>query len=353
MAAHSSSHLFDNTLPPRLLLPDISKYTRQYFTLTCNPFHQEGEIASQAWFDNYGVLSGAQRKQFFDRKPCLLVSLSYPEADMEHLRPTMDFMLWLFAFDDMADLGEFKLEGLKRAVNITMNTLREPGGAQPELKIAATLHNFFGRMRQNGSSQAIRHFIEATDKYTQAITQEMVHKDDGYVQTFEDYRKYRPDTSAVKLMLAMIEYAHEINIPDEVLNDPVVSELALAGDEIISWANDIYSFPNEYARGHTHNLVFITMWHNGLGLQDAVEHVNQLIEKRVRDYLEAKATLRSFGSHLDGEVARYIQGIEYVIQACIDWSFVTTRYFGADVAKVRETRVVHLIHPFKADDSSD
>ena len=69
------------------------------------------------------------------------------------------------------------------------------------------------------------------------------------------------------------------------------------------------------------------MWHNQLELQDAVDHVNNLIERRVQDYLQAKAKLRSFGSDLDSEVARYVQGMEYCIQVCIDWSFITTRQY--------------------------
>ncbi|KAG8751483.1 hypothetical protein FRC11_009335, partial [Ceratobasidium sp. 423] len=320
-------------LPAQIILPGISKYTRQYFTLRCNPFHREGEAGSYAWFDSYEIFSGAQREKFFSCNFCLLVSLLYPDADLEHLRPAMDFMLWLFAFDDMADLGEFKLEGLKRAVDTTMNVLHKPDDVLPKLKIAATLH----RMRQNGSPQAIRHFVEATEKYTRAITQEMVDKHAGHVQTLDEYRKYRQDTSGVKLSLATLEYAHEIDIPDEVFNDPVVSELSLAANEILTWANDIFSFPNEQARGHTHNLVYILMWHNRLGVQDAVDYANKLIEQRVREYLTAKASLRSFGPQLDSELARYVQGVEYCIQACIDWTFMTIRYFGADAARVKET----------------
>ncbi|KAJ1299261.1 hypothetical protein OPQ81_002698, partial [Rhizoctonia solani] len=257
----------------------------------------------------------------------------------------MDFMLWLFAFDDMADLGDFKIEGLKRAVDITMNVLRKPNGVQPKLKIAATLHSFVDRMRQNGNPQAIRHFADATEKYTRAIMREMVDKHSGYVQTLEEYREYRQDTSGVKLCLAMLEYAHKINITDELLKDPIVSELSLAANEILTWANDIFSFPNEQARGHTHNLVFILMWHNQIGVQDAVDHANKLIESRLQDYLKAKANLPSFGPDLDGELTRYVQGVEYCIQACIDWSFLTIRYFGSNVTKVKATGVVELAPP--------
>ncbi|CAE7160781.1 unnamed protein product [Rhizoctonia solani] len=84
------------------------------------------------------------------------------------------------------------------------------------------------------------------------------------------------------------------------------------------------------------------MWHNQLGLQDALNRAGELIEQRVQDYLVAKAQVPSFGPRLDHEVSRYIQGIEYCIQACIDWSFMNTRYFGANAAKVKEDRVVEL-----------
>ncbi|CAE6390814.1 unnamed protein product [Rhizoctonia solani] len=327
-----------------IILPNIGDYTRRFFSLRCNPFHQEGETASHAWFDSYGIMSGPQREKFFSCNFCLLVSLLYPDADLEHLRPAMDFMLWLFAFDDMADLGDFRLEGLKRAVDITMNVLQKPDDVQPELKIAATLHSFFDRMRRNGSPQAIKHFVEATEKYTRAITQEMADKHTGHVQTLEEYRKCRQDTSGVKLSLAALEYAHKIDMPDQVLHDPTISELSLAANEILTWANDIFSFRNEQARGHTHNLVYILMWHNQLGVQEAVNYANHLIEKRVDDYLQAKSSLDSFGPYLDGEITRYIQGIEYCIQACIDWTFMTIRYFGTDTAKVKETGVVKLAY---------
>jgi hypothetical protein len=34
-----------------------------------------------------------------------------------------------------------------------------------------------------------------------------------------------------------------MDLPDEVVNHPIVKELADAGNDILTWANDIYSFP--------------------------------------------------------------------------------------------------------------
>ncbi|CAE7142636.1 unnamed protein product [Rhizoctonia solani] len=232
----------------RIVLPDISKYTRQHFVLRCNPLYQLGETASEAWFDSYGlgytgILSGTRLEKFFGYRFCLLASLCFPDADLDHLRPAMDYFIWVFAFDDMADLGELGIEEWQCAVDTTMDILHNPDRVQPKLKIAATLQSIFQRMRQNGNSTAVRHFVEATESYTRAITQDMADHYAGHVQTFEEFRKYRRDTSGVKVTLAMLEYAHGINLPDEVMHDAIISELSLAGNEILTWANDIYSFP--------------------------------------------------------------------------------------------------------------
>jgi hypothetical protein len=44
-----------------------------------------------------GIHSGAKRQEFFDTGFGLMASMAYPDADLEHLRPSMDFILWLFA----------------------------------------------------------------------------------------------------------------------------------------------------------------------------------------------------------------------------------------------------------------
>ncbi|CUA72575.1 Alpha-muurolene synthase [Rhizoctonia solani] len=142
-----------------------------------------------------------------------------------------------------------------------------------------------------------------------------------------------------------MEYAHGIELPDEVHNDPIITELGLAANQILTWSNDIYSFSLEQAKGYTHNLLFVVMWNKQLKLQDAVDFVDKMIEKRIEEYLDAKSRLRSFGSDLDAEVARYIQGIEYCIQANINWSLMTPRYFGPNFEEVTKTRIVELMAP--------
>ncbi|CAE7234165.1 unnamed protein product [Rhizoctonia solani] len=140
-----------------------------------------------------------------------------------------------------------------------------------------------------------------------------------------------------------------MDLPDEVVNHPIVKELADAGNDILTWANDIYSFPIEFARGDAHNFVCIAMEHKSLSVEGAIEYVNDITRKRLDEYVDAKAKLPSFGPEVDEQVAQYILGIEYCVQGFIDWTFVTPRYFGDDASKVKETGIVDLMAPIALD----
>ncbi|CAE6445706.1 unnamed protein product [Rhizoctonia solani] len=224
----------------------------------------------------------------------------------------------------MADIGELDFAGLKSAVEITMNALRNPDALTPELKIVATLQSFANRMRANGGSRAIQHFIEALDDYRRAIIKENVKMARNHVETIEEYIEARWDTSVVKQTFAMLEYAHCLDLPDEVFLNPIVAELATAGGEILAWTNDIYSFPAEDSNGQLHNFVYVVSICNMQSIMSMSE---------------------SKHAWMNNQVAQYVQGIEYVVQGCIEWYFITPRYLGANVRAAKETGVVKLKVP--------
>ncbi|KAJ1303737.1 hypothetical protein OPQ81_008161 [Rhizoctonia solani] len=346
----ASQLIASTTLPPQLVLPDISSYIGKVFGLKINPHHQEAELQSYAWFDSFGIHTGSKREKFFDSGFGLMTAMCYPDAELARLRLTMDLVLWLFAFDDMTDGGALdSIEGMKRAVDVTMKVLREPDYPPPNFKVAATIQDCFHRMRQDATPTMLRRFVDSLDYYTQACFQQKVHRSTDSIPTVEEYIQLRRDTSAMKIAFAVLEYTLGLDLPEEVANHPLVTELAIAGNDILTWANDIYSFPIEFARGDTHNLVCVAMHHNHLDLEGAIDFVNQLTRKRLDEYVETKAKLPSFGPDLDDQVAQYILGIEYCVQGFIDWTFMTPRYFGSEATKVKETGIVNIISPITLD----
>ncbi|KAF8674684.1 hypothetical protein RHS04_07276 [Rhizoctonia solani] len=334
------------TLPSQVYLPNVLEYTSRVFGLKTNPHHREAEAESYEWFATFGIHNETKLQKFFEAGFGHMTALCYPECDFAHLRVTMDFVLWLFSFDDLTDAGGLdSVQGMKRAVDVTMKVLRDPTSPPPKFKVAAMLHSYFNRMREDGSEATIRHFIDAVDFYTKAVYQQKVNRSDDRTPSIDEYIQLRRDTSAMKIAWAVLEYSLCMDLPDEVVNHPVVKELADAGNDILTWANDIYSFPIEFARGDTHNFVCVAMEHKRLDLNGAIEFVNKLTRQRLDDYVAAKAQLPSFGPGLDEQVAQYLKGIEYCVQGFIEWTFLTPRYFGNEALHVKETGVVNLMAP--------
>ncbi|KAG9084911.1 hypothetical protein FS749_004836 [Ceratobasidium sp. UAMH 11750] len=332
MPNHSEHKIIGpSSFPAKIRMPDIAGYTGDVFKSKLNANWKEAEAGSYAWFDSYRIFTGSKRQEFFETGFGHMAALILADADLEHLRPSMDYMLWLFAFDDISDVD----------------------GIQDVDKA-----NFFNRMRANSSPATIRRFVDAADLFTQAVLQQTVNRSTDHVPTIEEYIKVRQDTSSTKMfycrvsseslghsnvsVTAVLEYSLGLDLPDEVHNDPIIAELLVAGNDIVNWANDVYSFPVEYARGDTHNLVYVVMWNHQLDLEGAIDYVDKLTRKRLQEYVDAKAQVRSFGPNIDPQVALYIQGFEYSFQGFIEWQFMTPRYFGADAQKVKDTGIVDL-----------
>jgi len=347
MASIIKSTVFGSSDSLSIQLPDVSGYTSKVFELKTNPHWQEAETQSYARLDNYGLYTGAKREKFFGAGFGLMTALCYPDADLERLSTTTDFVLWLFSFDDMADEGEFKedVEGVKTAIDTMINVLRKPDAATPDLIIAAFLQKFFARMRSVSSLETTERMINAFYTYTQATLQQTTNRSVDKIPSIDEYIQIRRDTSAVKIGFAVLEYSLGLNFPDAVFEDPAMAELWVAGNDILTWANDIYSFPVELGRGDTHNLVFVAMQEKQLTLEGAMDYVNELTRARLNDYVEAKKQLRSFGPELDDEIAVYVRGMEHLVQGSIDWSFMTPRYFGDKAQQVRETGLVEITVP--------
>ncbi|CUA68233.1 hypothetical protein RSOLAG22IIIB_07766 [Rhizoctonia solani] len=209
---------------PQLHLPDVSTYTGQVFGLKINPHHEQAEEDSyECALQVFTQIPGEGSSGFG-----LMTALCYPDCDFAHLRVVTDFVLWLFSFDDLTDAGGLdSIQGMKRAVDVTMNVLRDPTSPAPKFKVASILHSYFNRMRQDASPATIRHFVDAVDFYTQAVFQQKVNRSTDTTPSIDEYIQLRRDTSAMKIAWGetVLEYSLDMDLPDEVVNHPIVKEL--------------------------------------------------------------------------------------------------------------------------------
>jgi alpha-muurolene/germacrene-A/gamma-muurolene synthase len=196
--------------------------------------------------------------------------------------------------------------------------------------------------------------------YFQAVHEEAVFRANRIIPDLQTYIDMRRDTSGCKPVFDLIEYSLNFELPDSVIDHPVIMALNQSANDLVTWSNvsavssvfpayltkrvqDIFSYNVEQARGDTHNMICVFMVHDGLTLQQAVDRVGELCAQTIDEFVENQARVPSWGGDIDKYVKLYVDGLQAWISGSLNWSFMTKRYFGDDGALVKATRIVDLL----------
>lgn len=92
-------------------------------------------------------------------------------------------------------------------------------------------------------TESTRHrFILALDMYLQAIVQQAEERTRAELLELQPYIALRRKTSGYKSCWVLIEYANHLDIPDAVMENPVIRELGDAANDFLIWSN-VHYFP--------------------------------------------------------------------------------------------------------------
>jgi hypothetical protein len=141
---------------------------------------------------------------------------------------------------------------------------------------------------------------------------------------------------------AIIEYAVQADLPDNVFDHPTVIAMSQAATDILTWPNDLASFnvsfvvpscpaawltlpQKEQAEGDYQNFVCVLMRERGLSLQSAVDTLTNMIASRVGEYIQLRAALPSFGAEADAHLRRYLAEVEHETYGAVRWWYESKR----------------------------
>lgn len=162
------------------------------------------------------------------------------------------------------------------------------------------------------------------------------------VPSVQEVLDTRRQSVCVLPLFALIEFAHDIALPDEILNSATISEIRTLAIDITLLHNDLLSYPKEEAEGVPHNLVAACR-KGGLTAQEAVDRVALEIRQRLVFLEGALIRAVEMGSRWHCNTVRYIEGVKDVVRANLYWSFHSDRFFS-DEQKTRllTTRLVDV-----------
>ncbi|KIK69148.1 hypothetical protein GYMLUDRAFT_152409 [Collybiopsis luxurians FD-317 M1] len=314
--------------------------------LRVNRYHREVPADTKTWLHKFQAESTKSLPEFFEhfdaQKFHLLASACYPDADYSGLRFCSDYLSYIFYFDEITDqMNEIGTSSVREEV---MNSLNYPETFKSQYMIGKLTADLFSRMRQNSSPGIQKRFIDTMESFCKDIDREALHRESRHISDPDTYLAHRRETNGCKTCLVLIEYANNLRIPDEVLDDPRIKKLEILTNDFIAYVNDLYSYNVEQSKGQIHNIVTSLMYANPtMDLAGAVDRVNELTHRTIDQFMELKASLPSWGEQIDKDIAVYIKGMESWMVGLIFWSLQTERYFGKSTQAVRETRLVALL----------
>jgi len=336
---------FSRFQPRSFLLPDFSSHSATY-PLRLNKHSIPVAASSEEWLVRLAQFraprNARKHKKFMGLKAGYLTALCYPDCPRKQLRVVSDYMNFLFTLDDWSD--EFAENGVRGLADCVMDTLRDPS-TKTEKAAGRLARSFWLRMISTAKPLVQQRFIDSFADFFTAVEQQSRDRKRGIIPDLESYITLRRDTSGCRPVFVLIEYAAGIELPDEVFNHPVIQEMTVATNDLVTWSNDIFSYNKEQATGDTHNMVAILMAQHGLALQDSIDFVGQLCDATIARFETGRATLPTWGPQIDADVQKYVQGLQDWIIGSLHWSFETERYFAKNGRAVRRSGVVRLAGP--------
>lgn len=330
------------------MLPDLVGLCK--FPLRYHPLGDEVAQESAEWLDiRCPGLDLRQRDAVYGLKGGVLAAYSYTTGPRDRLRVIADYINYLFHLDNISD--PMLIREADTLGNVVMNALWFPdsykptNGMQEEPIPAKLTRDIWMRCIRHAGPGVQKRFIQTMQEFFEAISIQAKTRAANAVPDLESYIDCRRDTSACKPCWALIEYLHDVDLPDYVAEHPIIEALGQATNDMVSWSNDIYSYNNEQGRGDgAHNLVYVLIHHHGHTVQSAVDHAGKMWRDTMEKFIADEQRLPSWGPVVDDMVQKYVSGLRDWSVGSLHWSFRTHRYFGLDGENVKKNRIVKVIN---------
>jgi hypothetical protein len=221
-------------------------------------------------------------------------ALNTPDCGPDKFRDFCDWVNWVFPFDDIFDNGELKDDpkGAKAVLDNLLDSMH--GTAEPKTKFVAAHQDVWTRFKEVGTCSAriverllmlsqkaprgnCRRFIQALTVCATDVLRQVQDCSIEQVQKPEDLIKLRRNSIGVKPLYAFVEYGHNIELPDYVIQHPLIQEIELLGIDWVLIQNDLISYPKDEEEGVNHNLISSRRL-NGMRAQEAYDHLGSMLE---------------------------------------------------------------------------
>jgi hypothetical protein len=314
------------TLPTRLYCP---------FPSLINMHVADADNHTVNWVRRFRLLrTEEQISQYRTQGYAWMVARMFPNADLETLCAYSDLNTLLFLVDDYLDQKDEMVTGgnetsaVKKFSKTFVAILEDPAlGLNSPEPVFASLAELWVRLTKLGTPAWLARYKKSLWRIFEAALWQHGNIEAGRWPSLHDYMLRRQYIGAANVATDCIEMIDRIELPEEVYQHPVVTELTELCRNTVCWANDLFSLSKEQAMGEYHNLVTILSHEKELTMEDAIAQAIAIHDSQVRRFIRLTNQLPVYDIRTNAELQRYVDGLSAIMRANIDWSDKeTTRY---------------------------
>ncbi|KAL2797260.1 terpenoid synthase [Aspergillus keveii] len=261
----------------------------------------------------------------------------WPCAEYKELLVATRLSLWLFMWDDELDSDAGSLaQDVDQGQRYRAETLQFVTNHLGLEGFTSLLHSrnsviqsfdyIETALRESCSVEQRKIFLKEFRFFMNKSETEQTLRLRGSVVTMDELWRYRLGTSAVRVVLAINQYCHSIDLPWYVTEDADFAELWHWTNINICSVNDLLSVKKEIAQGSAESLVPILCAELG-SAQEAADQVMETVRLAVFEFdLAAKRLLARYGRDTSHRLEAFIAGCRYYCTGNLTWSMSTGRY---------------------------
>jgi hypothetical protein len=265
-----------------------------------------------------------------------LTAMAYPDASTHELKIAINWMIWLFLFDDQLDecgLGRQPDAATRIIDRLLCHATTEP---RTDIAFQSPVERAFVSLWQEYamdlSQVQQRRFMQNIRNYLSSLRWEVEFRAGHIVPSLLTFVNLRRDTGAVRLAFDLIEFGLHGEMPEIVRAGMEMGMLKSCAIDVICMSNDVFSFEKEQARGDVNNILVAWQENTKSSIQAAADAICALITERQNQFIASRRKLDVLLDSLSlpqadrDRVQRYVLGMERWMKANLEYSLTTPRY---------------------------
>ncbi|CAN9298890.1 unnamed protein product [Alternaria alternata] len=212
-----------------------------------NKGYQAAKLESERWLAKTCDFAPSMSKKVNACDFSFFISIAAPDAPPDRLKTLCDWGNWVFPFDDLFDSGELRtdLSTSERVLDSLMANMTGNPFIGYKLPIVKAHDDIYKRFENGSSYGTQRRFVRAMQQYTLGVAHHVGHFTTDHIPSLQEMLSTRQLSVGVAPLYHLVEYAHEIVLPDEVFEHPVIQALERLGADFVILSNDILSYRKE------------------------------------------------------------------------------------------------------------